>query len=75
MSVEIQHLYLISSRPVGNTFLTLENQNTVVFDKGNNPKEYNKQTVEKGRQLYLTDAVGSIATLLMADMLIALPII
>lgn len=73
MSVEIQHLYLVcaqldaegivkksSARPVGNTFLTLEDQNTIVFDKGNDPSEYNKQTVEKGRQLYLTDVVGSI---------------
>ena len=73
MSVEIQHLYLVSAqldadcniiassaRPVGNTFLTLENQNTVVFDKGNDPAEYNKQAIEKGRQLYLTDVVGSI---------------
>lgn len=73
MSFEIQHLYLVSAqldakgnviassaRPVDNTFLTLENQNTVVFDKGNDPKEYNKQAVAKGRQLYLTDLVGSI---------------
>jgi len=74
MPVEISHLYLVSvqlnadgtiqkgsARPIGNTFITLENQDFVSIDKDQTLIEILKQPVEKARQLYLTDANGSIS--------------
>ena len=74
MSVEIPHLYLVSAqlnadgsiqkgsaRPIGNTFITLENQHTVIIPEGQDLEEIAKTEIKKQRQLYLTDAHGSIS--------------
>jgi outer membrane protein OmpA-like peptidoglycan-associated protein len=74
MSVEIPHLYLVSAqfdtdgniqkgsaRPIGNTFITLENQHTVIIPEDQDLETISKTEIKKQRQLYLTDAHGSIS--------------
>jgi predicted AlkP superfamily phosphohydrolase/phosphomutase len=74
MSVEIPHLYLVSAqlnadgsiqkgsaRPIGNTFITLENQHTVIIPEDQDLETIAKTEIKKQRQLYLTDAHGSIS--------------
>ena len=74
MSRKIPHLYLVSAqfdadgniqkgsaRPIGNTFITLENQHTVIIPEGQNLETISKIEIKKQRQLYLTDAHGSIS--------------
>ena len=74
MSVEIPHLYLVSAqfdadgniqkgsaRPIANTFITLENQHTVIIPEDQDLEVIAKTEIKKQRQLYLTDAQGSIS--------------
>jgi len=74
MPVEIPHLYLVSAqfdadgniqkgsaRPIANTFITLENQHTVIIPEDQDLEAIAKTEIKKQRQLYLTDAHGSIS--------------